>query len=223
MHETPAALLEAKLAAEPNSPLYVKLGFLYLEEGKVEEALRVALEGREKFPRYATGHLLVGKCLSAMGDILGAVLEYRKALRALPDNPALRVLVSDAEVRRLSEFRHFAEAKRKTILAEKSPRSFDDFVSGAAARPSAAAHMKETAKAPAEPEKRRDPSKGIVTPTLAEIYASQGEYLEAIAAYKRLLEYRPGDAARFGARVEELEELARRQQAEKGGNEGPGG
>ncbi len=55
----------------------------------------------------------------------------------------------------------------------------------------------------------------IVTPTLAEIYADQGEYSEAIKAYKRLLEQRPGEAERYGKRLSELEELARLQKLER--------
>jgi tetratricopeptide (TPR) repeat protein len=47
----------------------------------------------------------------------------------------------------------------------------------------------------------------IVTATLAEIYASQGEYDEAIEAYRALIQQRPGSAGRYRHRLEELEEL----------------
>jgi hypothetical protein len=47
---------------------------------------------------------------------------------------------------------------------------------------------------------------GFVTPTLAEIYAKQGWYDDAINAYKTLAKTRPADKERFEQRVKELEE-----------------
>jgi hypothetical protein len=47
----------------------------------------------------------------------------------------------------------------------------------------------------------------FVTATLAEIYASQGEYDEAIEAYRTLAVQRPGSAERYQKRLAELEDL----------------
>jgi tetratricopeptide (TPR) repeat protein len=60
-------------------------------------------------------------------------------------------------------------------------------------------------EAPASPSR-------FVTATLAEIYASQGEYDEAIEAYRALAAQRPGSAERYQKRLEELEDLKRSQQ-----------
>ena len=57
----------------------------------------------------------------------------------------------------------------------------------------------------------------FVTATLAEIYASQGEYDEAIEAYRTLAAQRPGSAERYQKRLAELEELKRMQQGPAGG------
>ena len=57
---------------------------------------------------------------------------------------------------------------------------------------------------PAAPQGR------FVTATLAEIYASQGEYSEAIEAYRTLAAQRPGSAERYQKRLAELEELKNR-------------
>jgi tetratricopeptide (TPR) repeat protein len=54
-------------------------------------------------------------------------------------------------------------------------------------------------------------SVGFVTPTLAEIYAKQGWYDDAIKAYKTLARNKPTDRERFEQRVVELEAL--KQQA----------
>ncbi len=47
----------------------------------------------------------------------------------------------------------------------------------------------------------------MVTPTLAEIYASQGEYTAAIQAYEILMFTQPGKTAEFQLRVKELQRL----------------
>jgi len=50
-------------------------------------------------------------------------------------------------------------------------------------------------------------SMGFVTPTLAEIYAKQGWFDDAIKAYKALARNKPGEKDRFERRIEELEKL----------------
>ena len=64
------------------------------------------------------------------------------------------------------------------------------------------------------PAEQRKTSGRIVTATLAEIYASQGEYDEAIEAYRALIQQRPGSAGRYQRRLAELEELKQHHQRE---------
>ena len=52
---------------------------------------------------------------------------------------------------------------------------------------------------------------GFVTPTLAEIYAKQGWYDDAIKAYKALASSKPLEKEKFEKRIQELEEQKKRQ------------
>ncbi len=54
-------------------------------------------------------------------------------------------------------------------------------------------------------------STGFVTPTLAEIYAKQGWYDDAIKAYRTLCINKPAEKDRFEKRITELEELKKQQ------------
>jgi len=54
-------------------------------------------------------------------------------------------------------------------------------------------------------------STGFVTPTLAEIYAKQGWYDDAIKAYHTLILTKPAEKERFEKRIAELEELKKQQ------------
>jgi hypothetical protein len=54
-------------------------------------------------------------------------------------------------------------------------------------------------------------STGFVTPTLAEIYAKQGWYDDAIKAYRTLCINKPAEKDRFEKRISELEDLKKQQ------------
>jgi hypothetical protein len=51
---------------------------------------------------------------------------------------------------------------------------------------------------------------GFVTPTLAEIYAKQGWFDDAIKAYKTLARSKPAEKERYEKRIAELEELKKK-------------
>lgn len=71
-------------------------------------------------------------------------------------------------------------------------------------------------RTPAPPSEADTPSEtGFVTPTLAEIYAKQGWYDDAIKAYKSLAINKPAEREKYESRIRELEEL-KRQQASQG-------
>lgn len=55
-------------------------------------------------------------------------------------------------------------------------------------------------------------SSGFVTPTLAEIYAKQGWYDDAIKAYRTLSKTKPADREKYEARIAELEEQKKKQE-----------
>ncbi|MEX2115303.1 MAG: hypothetical protein WEB37_00330 [Bacteroidota bacterium] len=64
----------------------------------------------------------------------------------------------------------------------------------------------------ATPSEADTPSEtGFVTPTLAEIYAKQGWYDDAIKAYKTLAINKPADREKYESRISELEELKKQQ------------
>lgn len=67
---------------------------------------------------------------------------------------------------------------------------------------------KETRKAS---EAGTDAGTGFVTPTLAEIYAKQGWYDDAIKAYRTLAANKPAEREKYEQRIAELEELKSKQ------------
>jgi len=133
---------------------------------------------------------MLGKCYDALGRKLEAVSEFREVLRVAPDNAAVKDLLRrlkdrDAEGHRPDHVREYAS---RIPLGKNSPEEHLVPLRG---------------------------SRGIVSATLAEIYATQGQYSEAITMYKKLKDEHVGVAPRYEQRIAELEELEKIKLATK--------
>ncbi len=195
-----------------------------LREGDMQRAIELCVEGTRAYPEYAMGHLMLGKCFEALGRNQEALAEYRRALGALPDNPTVLALVRRAEEKEQAEFQQFVAEQEKRF--KQTPKSTPPEQNGgdvsAQADPTIEHLMKELerrrrekhravsfgAEAPPPPGERIE---AIVTPTAAEIFASQQLYYEALKIYRELAVVSPG---KYDARIRELERLA----AEKAGS-----
>ena len=204
------------------SPWFARAAADLLESGNIKDALRICVEGTRVFPRYTTGRLMLGRCYEALGSNVEAMLEYTHVLEVFPDNPVVRELVDRAEQREEQGFDAFAAELQARLQGRKDRLTFEEYVGTPAAtggeqsveqiilQLEGAPHRIPVQDAPPAPEGAHQvpasPAR-FVTATLAEIYASQGEYDEAIEAYKTLAVQRPGSAERYQKRLAELEDL----------------
>lgn len=217
---------DKEIPAGAATPWFARVAAGLLESGDVEAALRVCSVGTRAFPRYATGRLVLGRCYDALGRHVEAMLEYRQVIEVFPDNPVVGALVMDAEAREQEGFAQFADAQRARLHKAKDKLTFDEFL-GPAPDPSRVTPVERIIQqleeaprhiqppGPGMPEappvaENAEPGGRFVTATLAEIYASQGAYDEAIEAYRKLALQRPGSAERYEKRQHELEELVKR-------------
>ena len=215
------------------SPWFARVAAELLKAGKADEALVVCVAGTRAFPRYTTGRLVLGQCFDALGRHIEAMLEYRHVIESFPDNPVVAALVKSAREREQKGFEAFREEHQARLHARKDRLTFEDYV-GAQEEPSRDSSVERILRqlegapkrivhppegdaappsAPPSPPPR-EPAGRMVTATLAEIYASQGEYGEAIEAYRKLAEQRPGSAERYQRRLRELEDLRRARDAD---------
>lgn len=213
------------------SPWFARVAAGYLEQGETVRALKLCLAGVHEYPRYMTGALILGKCYEAMGRRGEAILEYRQILDVHPDNSMLHQLCTAVERREEEEFAVFREQRRKTIRKATDAVSFEHYIAGPVPEEESGIDFllkqlqaaKSGGRSSAAVESLadlKDAGEGsgkIVTATLAEIYVAQKEYGEAIAAYRALIEQRPGDAERHRARLAEIEQLARSQGSDAAG------
>jgi tetratricopeptide (TPR) repeat protein len=150
------------------------------------------------------------------------MLEYTRVLEVFPDNPLVRELADRAEKAEEQGFEAFAEELQTRLQGRKDRLTFEEYVGtpGAGVGEQSMEQIIQQLEGaprriavqdpPPAPEGAREipasPAR-FVTATLAEIYASQGEYDEAIEAYRTLAAQRPGSAERYQKRLAELEEL----------------
>jgi tetratricopeptide (TPR) repeat protein len=222
--------LEARIASNAKSPSFARLASYYLGEGQHQKALEICQEGLKHFPEYATAHFVLGKCYEAMGRNIEAMLEYRRTLKAMPDSLAVQSSLRRVEQQEQEAYRAFSEERSRKLQERTAAVSFESYANDAVDKKESTAdfllrRLQEVKKtAPRTPfEQRRSEESGgpavapskIVTATLAEIYATQGEYGEAIEAYKKLITQRPIEAERYAKRIAQLEELSKLQQAEQ--------
>jgi tetratricopeptide (TPR) repeat protein len=186
---------------EEQSPRFAERAVECLARGETAEAKRLCRTGVERFPLYAAGHLVLGRCCETAGEYRAAAGCYRQVLQILPG-----LVAAEEALARVSGRPDEGESGVDFLLRQlgqvtRPPPGTGDTGSG---REEAERVEKAGVGGTGRPEDRE---KKIATATLAEIYARQGEYGEAVEAYRMLIRQRPGDAGRFAERLAELERL----------------
>lgn len=199
---------------EHTAPRFAERAVELLEKGHTTAALSLCLGGTTAFPDYATGYWVLGRCYEMMGRPEEAASRYRQVDRMLPGLEAV------------------AEAMRRvgSPAATATPAPGAEGESGIEfmLRQLQSAKQRGLQISPStQPERKRESDAGatwsdghgetdaegktkdapIVTATLAEIYVQQGEYKEAVAAYRLLIEQRPDEAGRYRERLTAVERL----------------
>jgi tetratricopeptide (TPR) repeat protein len=183
------------------SPRFAERAAESLARGETAEAKRLCQTGVERFPWYATGHLVLGRCYETAGHYRAASGCYRQVLQILPG-----LVVAEEALARVSGRPDEGESGVDFLLrqlgqVQRPPPGTEDTGSDKAGAERA---EKAGTGGTGRPEGQE---RKIVTATLAEIYARQGEYREAVEAYRTLIRQRPEDAWRFADRLAELERL----------------
>lgn len=82
--------LESKLSHRPESPLFARLAGEYLAEHRIAEAKEICLTGLQRFPQYATGHLILARCYNAESNYPSALTALEQAESLLVDSSVMK-------------------------------------------------------------------------------------------------------------------------------------
>jgi tetratricopeptide (TPR) repeat protein len=78
--------LEKRLAADPNSRMFVQLAEEYRKAGMLEQAIDCCEKGLKKHPQYPSARVLLGRALLEAGSFDRASAEFETVLKQVPDN-----------------------------------------------------------------------------------------------------------------------------------------
>jgi tetratricopeptide (TPR) repeat protein len=223
---------EEKIRSNPLTPEFAKLANYYLIDGRVNEAISLLHQGLNFYPDYTTAKLILGKSYLANRYYYDAKKLFEGILSDYPNmDIAEKYLeiandLSRSEVSRKHEDDIIPRLEFKAIefhdydfnynlfpsyeIEEIETVSFDD-------ESQEFTEFKDVFKSPnffkpervgMKFEKKRLRNKfevKIITETLADIFARQGNYFDAIEAYTYLLKIKPERKEQLESKISEVE------------------
>jgi tetratricopeptide (TPR) repeat protein len=182
---------ETRLSQRPFSPLFARCAGEYLASGRVAEAKELCTAGLERYPSYSTAQLILGYCFAVEGNYVAAMEQLHHALQLHPQSPILRKLHDEWSV-------------HVTIGPSSSVEIFPKIEVALDLKEQVGPSEQVTGVGKGDVEDIPDDGR-IVSKTLAEIYAAQGEFGEAITTYQLLKLKKPERSPEFDVRIAELE------------------
>ncbi|MFQ5701422.1 MAG: tetratricopeptide repeat protein [Acidobacteriota bacterium] len=182
--------LERRLDRSPSSRAFLELAKLYVEEGRLEDAVRVCADGVRRHPDYISARVLLGRIYLDLGLLDQARETMALVLEKAPDNIVARRVVAQIcleqgllgaaleRYRALLAFKPDDEEARRQIVRiyRKMGADPEKIASGEEAPPGA------------------EPPSPLATPTLAGIYLQQGMFGKAATLYREILDADPDNA-----------------------------
>jgi tetratricopeptide (TPR) repeat protein len=171
----------------PDSRLFAPLADAYRKSGEIDQAISLLEKGLEKFPRYASAHVILGKCFYDRGATERSKGEFARVLEIDGENMVALKFMGDilfAEDRRDEAAEYFRRIIAIDPMNEEVARALKDMEESVV--------MKETDLGEEQPARKGSPRE-LATMTLAAIYAAQGYHSKAIKIFREILTREPGN------------------------------
>ena len=217
--------LKERVNKDPSSKLFVPLAEEYKKAGMFEEAVDVLMKGLERHPNYMSARVSLGKIYIEKEMLNEAGQEFEKVVSVIPDN--LYAHKKLAEIYKNLHNRNKAVEELRVVLRlnptdETAAKSLASFEEKSFAQP----EIQETIEVFTKEEKlseipvseqtkeaeiEESCDKGVsegprVRIRDADIFISQGRYIEAFDIYKKILSIEPSNTYVL-QRIEELRAL----------------
>jgi len=183
-----------------DSRLFAPLADGYRKSGEVDKAIEILEKGLEKFPRYASAHVILAKCYYDKGATERAKAEFRRVLELDGENMVALKFMGDILLAEDSR-PEAAEYYRKVLAIDPT----NGEVARALKEMEASFLVKEIDLADSKTARDERPRE-LATMTLAGIYAAQGYYNKALRIYSDVLDREPGnrEAKEMVAKLESM-------------------
>jgi len=176
------------------SPLFVRVANNELGKNNFERAVEILNEGLVHYPYYPVAHIMLGKSLMLLGEYKKALDSFRKGSELINSRKVYDYYL--LEVEKLKKQRIFVEDADNKIGGSEEPKkinlqdeltSFDSMNN----QDSGSSYLKSG-------------SESIVSETLANIYATQGESAEAIKIFEKLIIKNPHKKEYYLQKINEI-------------------
>ena len=216
---------EEQYAENPESFVFARLADAYRKAGNPERALEILEKGLRRHPEYMSGHIVRARCLTEIGRGEEAGASWRNVLELDPQNlVALRQL---AELAREAGDRATARAWAERLLhvdplneeaavlvAETAPVDSPVRQEGEGAPRSTVSEVPLSSAGEEQRGEEIAHDAGMLTETMADLYAKQGLYEEAAEIYWELVKRHPADP-KLRERLAEAQARATGERAEQ--------
>ncbi len=200
------------------SPLFAYAAEKSLENGNLDEALKILEKGLTKFPNYATAYLIYAKTLATAGKKQESFEALHKAAALLgyeESSERYKNLLEDILSNGVSNpeqnegKNESGEAEHDESTRTKDQTEFEDNLD-ILAKELEVAKITAAEVPPEVIEKHKrltESNTKIVTETLAGIYLDQNVWDKALEIYKELINIRPEKADFYRQKIERIEEI----------------
>lgn len=218
--------LKERLDRDPNSKLFVPLAEEYKKAGMFEEAIDVLIKGLEKHPNYMSARVSLGKIYIEKEMLNEAGQEFEKVVNVIPDN--LYAHKKLAEIYKNLDNRNKAIDELRVVLRlnptdEVAAKSLASLEEGFTVQPDVQETTKvftggeeELSEIPVSEQTKETEIEESFDKEVSEeprvrirdadIFISQGRYIEALDIHKKILSVEPGNMYVL-QRIEELRAL----------------
>lgn len=232
MDKTPTEIFNDKVSLiceyDKSSPLFVRQANTEIENNNVDRAIELLKSGIKLYPEYSTAYIILGRVYTLIGDYgralqqikIGSELIHSKRtydyyLKEIENIKKQRSLFSESRGSAFIPEVKFPDDELQPGLFEneqsenKSDKKTDNLDErlDQLAQEISSARITESSgeiKIPEIPTDDMSKISSIVSETLAKIYVAQGEYLEAINVYKKLIGKIPAKEEDFRRIIKEL-------------------
>lgn len=200
--------LQERYDKAPESRIFAPLADACRKNGDVDKAIELCEAGLERYPDYASAHVILGKCFYDKGATERSRAEFERVIEIDPENMvALKfmgdILMSEGD-------RDGATSNYRRILAIDPT---NEEVSGTLEGLENEFREKEFDLSDKKKIKGAGQPGEMATMTLAGIYTAQGYYNKALKIYEEILEAEPGnrEASEMTGKIKTMIESSNRE------------
>lgn len=201
---------EERYEQAPESRLFAPLADAYRKNGEIDRAIELCEKGLERYPSYASAHVILGKCFYDKGATERARSEFLRVLELDPENMVALKFLGDilvAEGDRTGAAGYYRRLMAIDPTNEEIAAALDELEEGFQVQSIDLGDGKHVKKA--------DGADELATMTLAGIYAAQGYYNKALKIYQDVIRNEP-ENAQAREMVEKLEAMMETSEEERG-------